>query len=221
MVANGGILLRAGVPDPDWTASVRATVAAGCREIEVVAGWLAGATGPWIDRVRVADDLFLYTLVDRAALPATVVTDVGAQLAAWGWELSIQGRKLYAVPAPLRKSAAVREIARRVGAARVIAAGDSLLDREMLADADVALRPAHGELHEMAVAADVVTRSAGVAAGEELLAAALAQLEGAGPSAPGGRPRAAACPSAGDEPFQEAGGIVPPAQHAPLRAPPA
>ena len=39
------------------------------------------------------------------------------------------------------------EVAARVGARRVVAGGDSLLDQRMLRAADAAIRPAHGELH--------------------------------------------------------------------------
>ncbi len=39
------------------------------------------------------------------------------ELAVWaearGWTVSLQGRKIYAVPKPLTKSAAMREVARR------------------------------------------------------------------------------------------------------------
>lgn len=58
----------------------------------------------------------------------------------------LQGRKIYAVPAPLTKSAAMHEVARRIGATRTLAAGDSLLDADLLLAADLGWRPGHGEL---------------------------------------------------------------------------
>jgi hypothetical protein len=196
VVANGGILLEGGVPDADWTAAMKASVADRCLPLPAVADWLAATAARWIDHVRVADDLFLSALVDRAALPAVATIELAGQLARWGWELSIQGRKLYAVPVPVRKSTAVREVARRAGATRVIAAGDSLLDRDLLDDADLGLRPAHGELHEIGAPADVVTAAAGVVAGEELLAAVLGEVRDDGPAEPGGRVPAATPPPA-------------------------
>jgi len=196
VAANGGILLHHGVPDDDWYVATQAAVAAESRNLAAVAGWLARAAGPWIDHVRVADDLFLYCLVDRAALPGPAATALNARLDGWGWQLSIQGRKLYAVPRSLGKAAAVREVARRTGARTVLAAGDSLLDRDLLEAADVSMRPAHGELHELGYPADVVTTTAGVAAGEELLRTVLMRL--------------------GADANPEAGGRVPPVQRAPV-----
>jgi hypothetical protein len=178
VAANGGILLHRGEPDADWYAAVLATVAAGGRELLAVAEWLGTAAGPWIDHVRIADDLFLYALVDRAALPAGAAEELAATLDGWGFQLSIQGRKLYAVPHSLGKGPAVREVARRVGATQVLAAGDSLLDRDLLAVADLSFRPGHGELHDIGVPADVVTLTSGLAAGEELLRTVLARLGG-------------------------------------------
>lgn len=194
VAANGGVLVRAGRRDAGWDRRVRALLDERCAALPDVSRWLAGSAGDVIDRVRVADGLFLYALVDRARLAGAAgwVDGLAAGLEQRGWRLSVQGRKLYAVPGPLRKSAAVREVAGRAGATRVIAAGDSLLDRDLLDDAEVSMRPAHGELHELGVPADVVTAATGVAAGEELLRAALGRVPAApggdeGPDVPGGR----------------------------------
>ena len=67
------------------------------------------------------------------------------ELAAWclerGWTTSLQGRKLYCVPAPISKEAAVAEVRRRSGAGLLVAAGDSRLDAGILELADIAIRP--------------------------------------------------------------------------------
>jgi phosphoserine phosphatase len=83
----------------------------------------------------------------------------------------LQGRKLYWVPEQLTKSAAVAEVAARAGATSVLAAGDSLLDVDMLLAADRAVHPAHGELFERGWSAPRVARTAarGALAGEELV----------------------------------------------------
>ena len=84
--------------------------------------------------------------------------------------MSVQGRKLYCVPQPVTKNSAVAEVARRTGATRVIAAGDSLLDGPMLAEADIAFRPSHGELADIDFRRDHlrVTDARGILAGEEI-----------------------------------------------------
>jgi hypothetical protein len=59
----------------------------------------------------------------------------------------------------------------RVGEGPLLAAGDSLLDADLLAAADAAIRPAHGELADVGFTRNhlAVTRSTGVIAGAELL----------------------------------------------------
>jgi hydroxymethylpyrimidine pyrophosphatase-like HAD family hydrolase len=99
------------------------------------------------------------------------VSDLSAWCADGGWRVSVQGRRLYCVPGPLTKAAAVDEVRRRTGATGVLAAGDSLLDADLLESADVAVRPAHGELHDLGWRRPhlEVTSSAGVLAGEEIV----------------------------------------------------
>ncbi|WP_322760735.1 sucrose-6-phosphate hydrolase [Frankia sp. Cr2] len=178
ITTNGGQLLVDGRPDEDWAARVRA-------RIDSAAGPIAGvravaerlAADGWVRVARVADDLFVYLVAyERAGVPD--LREVAADLAADGWTLSIQGRKVYFVPAVLTKEAALAEVVRRVGAVGLAAAGDSLLDRGMLAGADVAVRPAHGELHDIGwTAANLrITAAAGLLGGQELLEILAAQL---------------------------------------------
>jgi hypothetical protein len=85
--------------------------------------------------------------------------------------VSLQGRKIYAVPVPLTKSAALHEVARRTGAELTLAAGDSLLDADLLLAADQSWRPGHGELADVNWSAPGVRMlpERGVLAGERIL----------------------------------------------------
>ena len=69
-------------------------------------------------------------------------------------------------------------VAERAGCDEVLAAGDSLLDVDLLLAADRAIHPRHGELHEQGWSAPTVisTGSAGIAAGEEIVRWFAAQL---------------------------------------------
>lgn len=172
--ANGGHLLVDGESDPDWQASVRARLAAASAPLEEVRAHLVRTADPaWLLKERVAEDLFAYLVVERALLPGAYVKELAAWAEERGWTVSLQGRKIYAVPKPLTKSAAVAEIARRTGASEVLGAGDSLLDADLLLAADLAWRPGHGELADEGWTAPHVTalEARGVAAGEEILRA--------------------------------------------------
>ncbi|MFE7133360.1 HAD family hydrolase [Streptomyces sp. NPDC057638] len=175
--ANGGHLLVDGVSDDGWRRAVERRIAAECAPLaEVRARMLATADPGWLLKERVAEELFAYLVVERDRLPDGWVKELAEWAGDRGWTVSLQGRKIYAVPRPLTKSAAVREVARRTGAASVLAAGDSLLDADLLLTADRGWRPAHGELAEAGWHAPGVTAlpERGVLAGEAVLRALLA-----------------------------------------------
>ncbi|CAM5371774.1 hypothetical protein GCM10010329_15450 [Streptomyces spiroverticillatus] len=169
---NGGHILVNGVSDPDWHERVTARLADECAPLAEIRAHLARTADPaWLLKDRVAEDLFAYLVVDRSLLPGGWLKELAGWAGERGWTVSLQGRKIYVVPAPLTKSAAVREVARRTGARLTLAAGDSLLDADLLSAADRGWRPGHGELADEGWTAPHVTalEEKGVAAGEEIL----------------------------------------------------
>lgn len=170
---NGGALLVDGLPDPLWREESLAIAAASAPLAEVRALLDAVADEPWVKLVRDVEDLFCYLVaVERSALPLSWTEELAAAADAVGWRVSVQGRKVYAVPAGISKESGVQRLRERVGSeGPVIAAGDSLLDAGMLVAADHAIRPAHGELHDVGWQSDgvIVTDRAGVLAGEDVL----------------------------------------------------
>ncbi|GHD98331.1 HAD family hydrolase [Streptomyces alanosinicus] len=170
--ANGGHLLVDGVSDEDWHAGVRARLAAECAPLAEVRDHLRRSADPaWLRKHRVAEDLFAYLVVERELLPEDWVKELTVWARDRGWTVSLQGRKIYAVPQPLTKSAAVREIARRTGAELTLAAGDSLLDADLLLAADRGWRPGHGELADTGWTAPEIAAlpERGVLAGERIV----------------------------------------------------
>jgi hypothetical protein len=179
ITTNGGTILTDGVPDADWSRALQARLSTDAAPLAQVRALLEDpAATDWILRVHTAEDLFTYAIIDRDTMPASWIDALHAQCLALGWTVSVQGRKLYCVPAAVNKSTAVAEVRRRLGAPSVLAAGDSLLDQRMLEEAHFAYRPAHGELHEAAFQSHnlTVTRTRGILAGEELLRAITDQV---------------------------------------------
>ena len=177
VAANGGLILDGGRVDPGWSAVVAARLAQTSSPLAEVCDHLDDVlVVPWTLRRHVAEGLFCYAVLERAAVPDGVVDEVTAWCAQRGWTVSVQGRKLYAVPVALTKQAALAEVAGRLGAGRTLAAGDSLLDAGMLAWADAAVRTPDGELaaanacppHDLGGVA-VVERS-GALGGEDVVA---------------------------------------------------
>ncbi|MFJ7147919.1 HAD family hydrolase [Streptomyces sp. NPDC100445] len=182
--ANGGHLLVDGVTDAGWHAGVRARLAEECAPLaKVHAHLLASADPLWVRKQRVAEELFVYLVVERELLPGGWVEELAAWAEERGWTVSLQGRKIYAVPKPLTKGAAVREVARRTGAEPTLAAGDSLLDADLLLAADRGWRPGHGELADSGWGAPhvVALPERGVLAGERILREFLAAARASPP----------------------------------------
>jgi hydroxymethylpyrimidine pyrophosphatase-like HAD family hydrolase len=171
VTANGAILLVAGEVDHDWSEHVAVQLAGVAPLAEIWEHVAAVCRPEWTVKVRNARGLFCYAVLHRKRVPVGFFAECAAWAAERGWRTSVQGRKHYWVPRPLTKTAAVAEVATRVGASTVLAAGDSLLDLDLVRDADRAIVPAHGELATSGWAAphvEVTTRQ-GVLAGEEIV----------------------------------------------------
>jgi len=187
--ANGAVLLERGLPDAAWARWSAAVCAASAPVGEVAArlGILDSSTAPWVRTWRVASGAFVYVVAHRREdVPADWLAELEPWLVARGWCLSVQGRKVYAVPAGLSKAAAVERLRERFADGGIppplLAAGDAVLDATLLEDAGRsagAVRPAHGELHERGwdCFGLTVTTARGAAAGEELLGWLLARAD--------------------------------------------
>jgi hydroxymethylpyrimidine pyrophosphatase-like HAD family hydrolase len=171
VTANGAILYVNGEVDHDWSEHV-AVQLGGVAPLAEVWEHIAQACRPeWTVKLRNARGLFCYAVLHRRQVPAGFFEECAAWAAERGWRTSTQGRKLYWVPQPLTKTAAVAEIVSRIGASTLLAAGDSLLDLDLVRDADRAIVPAHGELVSSGWAAPhvEVTSESGVLAGEQIV----------------------------------------------------
>ena len=170
--ASGGVLLVDGEPDRVWASRIRHLLAAAApipeiadllaRHLELLP---AGRTGV----VRDADGVLLVVRVE--SLPGPGRLDVlAAECGARGWRVASYGEKVHLLPAALGKSTAVAEVRARVGATRVLAAGDSPLDADLLLAADAGIQPADGALHAGGwhAAHVAVTSGTGLRAGEEI-----------------------------------------------------
>jgi hypothetical protein len=171
ITANGGVLLVDGRVDHSWDATVAAELAAATPLAEIWAYASLVCRPEWTVKLRNARGLFCYAVLHRKRVPAGFVAEAAGWAAERGWQLSLQGRKLYWVPRSLRKSTAVAEVARRTGAAVVLAAGDSLLDADLLESADRGVAARHGELVASGWRAPhvAVTERSGVLAGAEIV----------------------------------------------------
>lgn len=177
VTSNGGRIFLNGIEDQDWMRQV-SDGRKNCLVVEDLinrfneirhSSWVHQNSG------KLADDLFFYCLIEREKIPVTELAAFKLWARDNNWELSIQGRKLYLVPINVNKKAAVQYIRAKEGIDQLVAAGDSLLDFDMLKTADFAVAPAHGELYSLYLQRTAglegirFTEKNGIKAGEEIL----------------------------------------------------
>lgn len=149
VAACGGVVLVDDVPDPEWQRRIRRTSrrVASCDVAHLLLAALSDE--PWIVRVARADDIFSYAIVDPLRVNHEQLAVLASKCAEIGWRSTLEGRKLYVLPADLSKSAAVAYILERIDSDHYhLAAGDSLLDRAMVCSAAQAWVPAGSPLAE-------------------------------------------------------------------------
>jgi hypothetical protein len=178
ITANGGILLVDGRIDHSWDATVAAELARAAPLAEVWEHASHVCRPEWTVKLRNARGLFCYAVLHRRRIPIGFLAEAAGWAEQRGWQLSLQGRKLYWVPRSLRKSAAVAEVARRESTSSTVAAGDSLLDIDLLEGADRGIAARHGELVASGWSSPTVsvTERSGVLAGAEIVDWFAAQL---------------------------------------------
>jgi hypothetical protein len=171
ITANGGVLLVNGRADHSWDATVAAELAQAAPLAEIWAHASQICRPEWTVKLRNARGMFCYAVLHRKRVPPGFLAEAAGWAEQRGWQLSLQGRKLYWVPRSLKKSAAVAEVARRAETEVVVAAGDSLLDVDLLEEADRGIAARHGELVASGWTAPnvAVTERSGVLAGAEIV----------------------------------------------------
>lgn len=151
VTSNGGTIFYKGIEDQDWTRYVLEG-SENCVAFEDLINKFNEISHPsWVikDSGKLADNLFYYCLIEREKIPLVELAAFKTWARENNWELSVQGRKLYLVPKNVNKKAAILYIKEKEGMSRVVAAGDSLLDLDMLTAADLGIAPSHGELYAL------------------------------------------------------------------------
>lgn len=178
VVSSGGRILRDGVDDSPWRKEVEYRVRSAASLPEVTQALHDRIDDTWVRSSRTADDLFCYIVVERSRQPADFVDEWRDWCTRRGWMVSQQGRKIYALPREVTKSAAMAQVrsylvdeGTMAPDDAVYAAGDGRLDIDLLEYADAAIRPCHGELEEIGWTRHnlSVTTDPGALAGEQIL----------------------------------------------------
>ncbi|AFM40888.1 putative HAD superfamily hydrolase [Desulfosporosinus acidiphilus SJ4] len=190
VTSNGGTVIQEGCEDKAWKEQVLAGNV-NCADVRDLLSKFREISHPsWVlkESDKLADDLFYYCIVDREKMPYSELDDFALWAGKLRWTLSIQGRKLYLIPYHVSKKSAILYLQEKEGLSTLAAAGDSLLDLELLQQADAAFAPSHGELflqYQMGVFTAKrinnqgiqFTRTSGIGAAEEILRHVLKMLD--------------------------------------------
>ncbi|WP_243450211.1 HAD hydrolase family protein [Desulfosporosinus sp. Sb-LF] len=177
VTSNGGTIFCRGIEDREWSRQVLEGRTQCAAAQDLIQKFEEIADPMWVikDSGKLADNLFYYCLIEREQVPVSELAAFKIWASEHNWELSVQGRKLYLVPINVNKKLAIQYIKEKEGISRVIAAGDSLLDLEMLKAAELGLVPSHGELYTHLLQGDSglgglrFTTKTGIEAAEEIL----------------------------------------------------
>ena len=85
-----------------------------------------------IKKIRKADDLFFYIVVDNNIFDLKYIESFISKIKDLNWETYINGTKLYFLPKELKKSTAIKYICDKFGYKDTFGIGDSIMDKDML-----------------------------------------------------------------------------------------
>lgn len=173
VVSNGGIILHDGKPLTEWTCIVKQRVSQHASPFADILKRLEELQPERFLRspLRFMDQLFYSARINPESLPQDELPSFREWLKKEGWNLSIQGRKIYFIPSVVNKWDGVSFVKEQLGAKQVIAAGDSLLDLDMITQANYGIAPSHGEIYDL-LQQDLsvpFTQQNGLLASEEIL----------------------------------------------------
>ncbi|PFG02901.1 HAD family hydrolase [Bacillus sp. es.036] len=148
ITSNGGHILKDGNVVKGWSDQLKASLET-CLSLPVFIRQLEERiTGNWVERIRQADHLFIYLIIQRDQVSREELSSLFEWAREQGWQPSLQGKKLYFVPNPVNKWKAVEYLKNELGLSYVYTAGDSLLDYELVKYGDYGFVPLHGEVLE-------------------------------------------------------------------------
>ncbi|WP_342511893.1 HAD family hydrolase [Sporosarcina sp. FSL K6-1522] len=149
ITSNGGTILVDGKVDEEWGKLIQQRIAATAIPNEDLLRVFADIRHEeWVAKEFYVDALFYMFHVHLDRIPHAELRAFESRIGELGWRLFLHGRKLYILPTELNKAHAVDHLQKYLTYDMHVAAGDSLMDYDMLLQADIGYSPAHGEIFE-------------------------------------------------------------------------
>ena len=141
VIDNGANLLINGVPDEEWHDELREIISDSMDELERCRVFLEPMEDVYY-KPKMVDDSFIFA---KCHNPSEMLSKMSEAVKNTKTDFFQNGEKIYAIPNGISKKSALEKLRLRFTSERIVAAGDSLFDREMLCCADVPIVK-HGEL---------------------------------------------------------------------------
>lgn len=177
VVNNGGTIFVEGKEDLIWQEKIKKQLHALTLSYEeALSLFLSLYKGP-IERYKKSDELIWLVLSDKNHIDWNAVKDFRRQVETHGWRIDVHDRKIYFYPACISKWEALRYIKMNYLNEGIIAAGDSLMDVEMIHGAEFGIVP-KGATIEAACEENIYrTNQMGLGAAEDILSYALKKVQ--------------------------------------------
>lgn len=170
ITSNGGTILKRGTVLKEWTLHVERLLE-NCTPLEEVMMKVAALDdSKWIEKIKLGDHVFFYIILHTERFSPSKFIELRALSDHLGWQVSLQGRKLYFIPKILNKWTAVHYIRHVLGLNEMYTAGDSILDYELITKGTYGIAPLHGEVVDDSLTLNK-TKEAGIKASEEIVEA--------------------------------------------------
>lgn len=150
IVNNGGTILIDGQVDLEWDELIRRRLKVTSAPKEDMLQVFARIRHEqWVEREFEVDNFFYMFHVNKAYVPHDELVTFEHELNRIGWRMFLHGKKLYILPYNLNKAFAVSRLQSYVDYDIHVAAGDSVMDYDMILRADHGYSPTHGELFDV------------------------------------------------------------------------
>ncbi|WP_461207489.1 HAD family hydrolase [Clostridium sp. DL1XJH146] len=184
VVANGGIVIKDGNIDKNWSKIIKKKMATIISPQEFIGTCQFFLSSEEIKSYRCCDNLFVYAVLhDKNLINKDNYNRLILKAEALGYFVTRTGRKIYMIPKFLNKWSPLKYIMENEKQDKIITAGDSILDLPMITNANHAFIPSHGELfnsHKNIAYTDSnikFTKTDGIQAPHEFLKDVMAQLD--------------------------------------------
>lgn len=168
IACNGGTILKRGTVLKEWTLHVEGLLRNSTPLEDVMKKVAVLDDTNWIKKIKPGDSVFFYIILHRERFSPDVFMELRMLSDHLGWQISLQGRKLYFIPKILTKWTALHYLREALGLKDICTAGDSILDLELITNGTLGMAPLHGEVLEEYHTLNK-TRESGIKASEEIV----------------------------------------------------